>query len=96
MPLVARVGVDSAGTPEGALTLGSPTVFVNFIPVVYIGSPVLPHTPCRVLGAQRHCVSTVLTGSPTVFVNNIPSVRIGDMTSCSHPIMTGSPNVSFG
>lgn len=99
MTLVARVGVDSVGTVAGTMILGSPTVFVNLAPVVYVGSPVLPHEPCCCpvnCGCQEHCSSQVLTGSPTVFVNNIPSVRMGDMTLCGHPVMTGSPNVSFG
>jgi len=95
MKPVARINTDPV-VGGGLMTIGSPTVLVNTIPVVLFGSIVTPHGCCGEPGCEIHCSSTIVTGSTSVFINNVPSVRMGDIASCGDPIINGSPNVFFG
>lgn len=84
---VARI-LDLAGGP----ILGPglvPNVTVNMLPIALLGNPVTPH------GLGIHAASTLAVGSPNTFVGPalLPVCAIGDVATCGHPIVTGSPTV---
>jgi hypothetical protein len=86
MPGVSRKSTDSAG---GAISEGSPNVFVNGAAAVRIGDAVTPH------GVGKHASPTMAEGSSTVFVNGIAVCRDGDAASCGHTA-SGSGDVFAG
>jgi uncharacterized Zn-binding protein involved in type VI secretion len=86
MPGVARVGQDNAlGLITGP---GVPTVLVNGAPISVVGDTVEAH------GEPPHNKSIIASGSATVFAGgrNI-TVQSISLSSCGHPVFTGSPNV---
>ena len=70
---------------------GSPTVFVNGIPVHRVSNPWQSHC----CGPSCHG-ATQSTGSATVSANGLAIARIGDAVSCGSVNQTGSPTVSAG
>jgi uncharacterized Zn-binding protein involved in type VI secretion len=86
MPGVARIGQDNAmGIIIGP---GNPTVIVNGSPISVVGDQVTTHGP------PPHVIPSIITGSSTVFAGGKPiSVQAISTCSCSHPVVTGSPNV---
>lgn len=93
----ARIGVDFVAA-SGVMGLGSPSVFINSIPSVLLGSPITSHEPCCcgiICACQEHCAAAIVSGSPTVFVNNLPAIHTTSLASCGHMVMTGSSNVFF-
>ena len=76
----------------GAIVRGSPTVFVNGIPVGLHTSPITPHAP---YGKPHppHAVAKTTDGSPTVFADGCQVIRVGSGNTCGHTIIQGSPDV---
>lgn len=97
---VARIFLDSAIGPimgPGATTFMGP-VLVNALPVALMGDMIAPHPPAPEV--PTCAVSRIVTGAfapPTVVLAcGRPVARFGDLTSCGHPIMSGSFNVFAG
>ena len=86
MPGVARKTADSAG---GAISGGSPNVFINSYAAARVGDSVTPH------GLPPHDSPTMAAGSSTVFVNGIKLCRDGDAATCGHTA-SGSSDVFAG
>jgi len=94
MPAIVRVG--DTGSGHGGFSprpndQGSPSVFVNGIPVHRQGDHWLVHTD----GFTSHD-STLASGSSTVFVNSKQIARIGDPVVCGSTCAAGSGNVFAG
>lgn len=70
------------------------TVFVNGIPSLKQGDPVMPHTIKKGLKCVLH-PANVNRGSTSVFVQGIPMARVGDSTDFG-ALFRGSPNVFAG
>lgn len=92
---INRAGdINNAG---GAITaIPQTTVFANGLLVSINGATGTSHPPCG--DSSIHCEGNWVTtgGSPTVFINNISVNRIGDVDSCGHTRVSGSPNVFVG
>ena len=86
---VSRVGDLTLGM--GRIMVGAPTVFVNSRPVGLVPSPITPH----LIGPKHHLAFTA-TGCPSVFANYLPIAKVGSITTCLHPVITGSLNVFCG
>ncbi|MGQ8775423.1 PAAR domain-containing protein [Serratia sp. NA_112.1] len=86
MQPAARIG--DAISHGGAITSGSPNVFINGIPAGVVG--------ISVAACSLHGASVVASGSGTVFINGSPAARLGDTTSCGASITCGSGNVLIG
>ena len=91
--LVCRVGDRNAA--GGVILNGDATVLVNNRPVAVIGSRVTPHPPCGKKGPQ-HCAATTTSTNATVLVNGKPIVALGDVDTCGHARLGGSPDVIVG
>jgi uncharacterized Zn-binding protein involved in type VI secretion len=97
---VARIGIDMAIGPilgPGSVLPFGP-VLVNGLPAALLGDSIAPHPPAP--DVPTCAVSRIVTGafSPpmAVLFNGRPVARMGDLTSCGHPIMSGSFNVFAG
>jgi uncharacterized Zn-binding protein involved in type VI secretion len=82
----ARVG-DAIGH-GGALTTGSPDVYINGIPAGFVTSAAF----C----ALHVSVQAVAIGSGTVYINGSPAAMVGAVTSCGAPVASGSHDVFVG
>ena len=89
---VCRVGDKNA--TGGVILTGDPKVLVNGRPIAVLGSRVSPHPPCPKPGT--HCAATTTSTSSTVLVGGKPVVTVGDLDTCFHPRVGGSPNVIVG
>jgi len=87
MPSVGVAFISSVG--GGALLTGYPSVLVNDLPAVIVGSLVADH------GRDEHSSAKMVVGFPSVLVGDIPICRLGDNASCGHPLISGS-NVEAG
>ena len=85
---ISRIGVDLVGA-GGTMTLGSPNVFINNIPVALTGTPVTPH----VQGTIPHPAAVVIGTTVKTFINGVPFIRMGDIATCTDPVLSGAPNV---
>lgn len=85
------VGVAKIGDVAGGPTIGPlvPTVVVNGLPIVVIGTPISPHPP-------THIGATMIQGSKSVFAGGASVCRLGDKASCDHTLTTSSSNVFVG
>lgn len=93
--LVCRVGDKNAA--GGVILSGDPTVLVNSRPVAVAGSKVTPHPCCGAKGCPPvHCAAVTTSTNPTVLVNGKPIVVLGDVDTCGHPRLGGSPTVIVG
>ena len=95
---MAGVAVDGALTsghsgpfPPTTVTATASTVFINGLPVVRVGDPIIPHTRLR-KPFDTHG-GAVSSGSGTVFAQGIPVAMIGDSIDCGDAIASSSPNV---
>lgn len=84
-PACARVG--DAISHGGAITSGSPNVFVNVLAVARLGDSVT----CDIHGSQ-----TITSASLISRANFLGIARVGDSVSCGATITTGSPNTFVG
>ena len=95
--LVCRVGDKNAA--GGVILNGDPSVLVNNRPVAVIGARVTPHPCC---GAPNrpdcvvHCAATTTSTNGTVLINGKPVVTFGDIDTCGHTRLGGSPDVIVG
>lgn len=85
---ISRIGVDLVGS-GGTMTLGSPNVFINNIPVALTGTPVTPHTQ----GVIPHIGAVVVGTTAKTFINGVSFIRMGDVATCSDSVMSGATNV---
>ena len=74
--------------------VGSPNVFVNYIPWSRQGDINTPHL-LTALFCPIH-VAPIAVGSPTVFVNMRGAGRVGDAIAGCTFVAAGSPNVFCG
>jgi len=89
MPAVARVGVETVG--GGLITgPGAPSVKTNGSTTSVLGDSVAPH------GSGPHAAATIITASGTVNAEGKGVVRVGDLASCGHTVVGGSPDVNAG
>jgi len=72
----------------GAITTGSPNVFIN-------GRPAARASLSTVL-CDKHGPALVAEGSRSVYINGMPVSRVGDHTTCGGKINAGSSNVFIG
>jgi uncharacterized Zn-binding protein involved in type VI secretion len=93
MPAVQRVGdKNSAG---GAIQQGDSSVLVNGIPIAIANAPVTSHAPYGKNTDPHHHTRT--KGSQgTVGSNGKQIIVTGDIDTCGHPRVGGSPNVTIG
>lgn len=93
MTMAVRVGDANDG---GGIIVMSPqtTVFINGLLASVIGSAVAPHAPCPT--DPKHCAAVVASGSTTVFIQGMPVTKVGDVDTCNHTRVMGSPNVFIG
>ncbi|MBJ7223498.1 MULTISPECIES: RHS repeat-associated core domain-containing protein [unclassified Brenneria] len=79
----------SFSSPAGAISTGSPDVFVNHRAAAFVEGS---------LGAcDKHSGPVkVAEGSSNVFINSKPAARKGDKLTCGAVIDAGSPNVTIG
>lgn len=81
----------------GAITsIPQNTVFVNGLPVSINGSLGTSHPPCPVKKIHCQGIWVTMGGSSTVSIANTPVNRMGDVDTCGHPRVGGSPNVFIG
>ena len=94
MPAVVRRGdVNSAG---GAATQGARSVLANGRAVVGPGVRVTPHPCCGAPGCHMHCVAVTTGGSGSVIAEGKPVILVGDVDTCGHNRIQGSPDVVAG
>lgn len=97
---LARIMVDVAIAPiigPGASVAGAGggPVICNFFPVALMGDIITPHPPAPEV--PTCAVSKIITGAfgpvGPVLAHGRPVARMTDLTTCGHPIMSGSFNV---
>ena len=88
MPVIAMVGVDTAGGTISASAQADPPVTIDGNPVSVIGDGIVPHPPCPTV--PIHCAATMAAGSPGVTIDGVPICRTGDAASCGHPAVGSS------
>jgi uncharacterized Zn-binding protein involved in type VI secretion len=96
MPAVQRQGdLDADG---GVADGGDPSVKVNGRPIMIPGQSVTPHPPYPRRGRNEHNNGSTVTGGgvSTVRAGGRPVVVTGDLDSCKHPRVGGSPDVRAG
>lgn len=81
----ARIG---DATSYGAVTSGSPNVFINSIPAGLMG---MSTATSSLVG-----VTNVVKGSATVFINQLPAARLSDACGDGGTVVCGSGNVLIG
>ena len=92
---VQRVGDRNAA--GGVILAGEATVLVNNRPVAVIGARVTPHPCCGAKGCPPvHCAASTTSTNGAVLVNGKPIVTLGDVDTCGHSRVGGSPNVVVG
>ena len=88
MPAVQRVGdKNSAG---GAISQGDSSVTINGLAISVNNNPVTPHGP------SFHSNAKTKATQSSVFVNGKPVVVTGDIDTCGHARVGGSPDVTIG
>lgn len=93
--LVCRIG--DKNTAGGVILNGDASVLVNNRPVAVIGSRVTPHPCCGARGCPPvHCAAVTTSSNATVLVNGKPIVTFGDLDTCTHSRVGGSPDVIVG
>lgn len=81
MPQIARLG--DTGTHGGAISTGSPDVFVNGRAIARVTD---------IYSCPIHGPNPIIKGSRLLTANGLPVARIGDPTACGATIATGSAN----
>jgi len=76
-------------TTTGAITLGSPNVFVNRKPAAFA-------TASTASCSKHNPTAMVAEGSGNVFINSKPAARNGDAVTCGAKISKGSDDTFFG
>jgi uncharacterized Zn-binding protein involved in type VI secretion len=85
---IVRVGdVNSGG---GIVISGEPSVRLNGLDVAVDGSPVTPHPRGLFTIDHAHCVAT----EQNIKVKGKRIIFVGDVDSCGHTRIQGSPDVA--
>lgn len=88
MHRVVREGdKNSAG---GKVLKGNSNFIVDGKPVSVDGSPVSPHKPCPKV--PKHCHAKTAQGTSDFIVDGIPVNVTGNIDTCGHPRIEGSPH----
>lgn len=92
---IQRVGdPNSAG---GLIVSGDPTVLVNGRPIAIQNVAVTPHPCCGQRGCPPiHCDARTQSNAANILVNGRPVILAGDIDTCGHPRVAGSPDVRAG
>lgn len=86
---IVRVGdINSGG---GKVISGEPSVRLNGLDVAVDGSPVTPHPHPR--GATQHDHAHCVASEQTIKVKGKRIIFVGDIDTCGHARIQGSPNV---
>jgi len=86
---IVRVGdINSGG---GKVISGDPSVRLNGLDVAVDGSPVTPHPHRR--GAVEHDIARCVASEETIKVQGKRLIFVGDIDTCGHTRIQGSPNV---
>jgi uncharacterized Zn-binding protein involved in type VI secretion len=86
---IVRVGdVNSGG---GIVISGEPSVHLNGLDIAVDGSPVTPHPHAR--GATQHDHAHCVASEQTIKVKSKRIIFVGDVDSCGHVRIQGSPTV---
>ena len=84
---IVRVGdVNSAG---GAVISGTQTVTMNGLAIALDGSPVTCHTPNKGEHVHAHCVASEYS----IKIEGKRVIYVGDVDSCGHVRIQGSPSI---
>lgn len=93
MPAVQRVGdKNSAG---GEIQQGDSSILVNGIPIAINNSPVSSHAPFGKPHPPHQAARTRATQT-TIDANGKQIIVTGDIDTCGHARVGGSPNVTIG
>lgn len=93
MPAIQRVGdKNSAG---GVIQQGDSSVLVNGIPIAITDMPVSTHPPYG-RGTDPHHRARTKGSETTLGVNGKQIIVTGDLDTCGHPRVGGSPDVTLG
>jgi uncharacterized Zn-binding protein involved in type VI secretion len=86
--IALTAGISTAG---GGALFASPNtdVTIGGYPIAVVGTKVASH------GTAPHTTSTCTQGSSTVTIGGRGIVRAGDLTTCGHPVVGGSSDVSI-
>jgi uncharacterized Zn-binding protein involved in type VI secretion len=85
---IVRVGdIDNGG---GRVLSGDETLRVNGIAVAIDGSPVSAHPHSR--GDNKHDHAVCRASQSTIRVNGKPIIFVGDVDTCGHTRIQGSPD----
>jgi uncharacterized Zn-binding protein involved in type VI secretion len=87
MPSVGNAFISKVG--GGAVLTGYPSVLVNDLPIVVVGSVIADH------GRNEHSSAKMIVGYPSVLAGDIQICRLGDNASCGHSLISSS-NVEAG
>lgn len=86
---IVRVGdVNSGG---GKVISGEPSLRLNGLDVAVEGSPVTPHPHPK--GAFQHDIAKCRASQSRIKVKGKPLIFVGDIDTCGHARIQGSPNV---
>ena len=95
MPGAVRIGdVNSAG--GAAVGPGALSVIINGRPACLTGTKVSAHPCCGAPGCHMHCVAVTTGGSGSVIAEGKPVILVGDVDTCGHARIQGSPDVVAG
>ena len=87
---IVRVGdVNSGG---GIVISGEPSVRLNGLDIALDGSPVTPHPHPR--GATQHDHAHCVATEQNIKVKGKRIIFVGDVDSCGHTRIQGSPDVA--
>jgi len=87
---IVRVGDINSGS--GKVISGEPSVRLNNLDIAVEGSPVTPHPHPK--GAIQHDIATCRASQSRIKVKGKRLIFVGDVDTCGHVRIQGSPNVS--
>lgn len=95
MPAVQRVG--DRNNAGGVILNGDSSVLVNGRAIAVEGASVSPHPCCGQRGCPpTHCNAKTQAKNSGVLVNGIALIITGDIDTCGHSRVSGSPDVTIG
>ena len=86
---IVRVGDLNSG--GGKVISGEPSLRLNGLDVAVDGSPVTPHPHPR--GANEHDHAHCVASEQSIKIKGKRLIFVGDVDSCGHVRIQGSPNV---
>ena len=85
----AMVRVGDVNNGGGKVISGEPSLRLNNLPVAVDGSPVECHTNFK----EPHVHAVCRASQSTIRVKGKPIIFVGDVDSCGHVRIQGSPNI---